>query len=61
MMYGWSVTYCLPVSLTEPGSAATGTVRRPDTARRHAAEAGFREIGVLPVENDLLHSYTLCG
>ena len=31
MMYGWSVTHCLPAAMAEPGSAALGTALRPAT------------------------------
>ena len=39
--YGWSLLHCLPTSMAEPGSAATGTVIRPSTVRAYAEEAGF--------------------
>ncbi|KWX01489.1 hypothetical protein LI90_2521 [Carbonactinospora thermoautotrophica] len=48
MMDGWNACR-LPASLTEPGSAATGTVMRPDTARRTPPRRD--SISVLPVEN----------
>jgi 2-polyprenyl-3-methyl-5-hydroxy-6-metoxy-1,4-benzoquinol methylase len=57
--YGWSVLHCLPVGLAEQPSAGTGTVMRPDTVRRYAREAGFSEVEVLPVENDLWRFYRL--
>jgi 2-polyprenyl-3-methyl-5-hydroxy-6-metoxy-1,4-benzoquinol methylase len=41
--YGWSALHCLPAALTEPNSAATGTVIRPETVRRFAGQAGFSE------------------
>ena len=41
MMYGWSVTHCLPTQMVEQPSAALGTVLRADTVRELAAEAGF--------------------
>lgn len=41
MMYGWSVTHCLPSQLAEQHSAAIGTVLRPAHAAQLAAEAGF--------------------
>nr|WP_296072198.1 class I SAM-dependent methyltransferase [uncultured Actinoplanes sp.] len=46
--YGWSLLSCLPDAM-EPGSAATGTVMRPATLRRYAADAGFGEVRVLPI------------
>jgi 2-polyprenyl-3-methyl-5-hydroxy-6-metoxy-1,4-benzoquinol methylase len=61
MMYGWSVTHCLPTQLVEQPSAATGTVMRADQLREYATAAGFRRIAVLPVENDLFRLYRLEG
>jgi 2-polyprenyl-3-methyl-5-hydroxy-6-metoxy-1,4-benzoquinol methylase len=57
--YGWSVLHCLPVGLAEQPSAGTGTVMRPDTLRRYAEEAGFSEVEILPIENDLWRFYRL--
>ena len=57
--YGWSVLHCLPVGTTEEGAAGTGTVIRPDTVRRYAAEAGFARVDVLPVEHDFWRFYRL--
>ncbi|GAA3123377.1 class I SAM-dependent methyltransferase [Planomonospora alba] len=61
MMYGWSVTHCLPTQLVERPSAATGTVLRAGALRAYAAEAGFRRCAVLPVDNDFLRLYRLDG
>jgi 2-polyprenyl-3-methyl-5-hydroxy-6-metoxy-1,4-benzoquinol methylase len=58
-MYGWSVTHCLPSAMAEAPSAALGTVMRPETLRALAAGAGFRDVEVLPVENDLFRFYRL--
>jgi 2-polyprenyl-3-methyl-5-hydroxy-6-metoxy-1,4-benzoquinol methylase len=57
--YGWSALHCLPASLTDPTSAATGTVIRPDTVRRFAREAGFSAVTVLPIEHDVWRFYRL--
>jgi hypothetical protein len=38
-------------------SAATGTLMRPDTLRRYALEAGFRDVEVLPIEHDQFRFY----
>jgi len=59
MMYGWSVTHCLPTARVEAGSAATGTVMRTGTLREYAAAAGLSSVEVLPVENDLFRLYRL--
>jgi SAM-dependent methyltransferase len=59
MMYGWSVTHCLPAQLAEQPSAALGTVLRPGTVHRLAADAGYARVGVLDVENDFFRLYRL--
>lgn len=59
LMYGWSVSHCLPASRAEEGSAALGTVLRPDTVRRLATEAGFTTVEILPIENDFFRFYLL--
>ncbi len=45
--------------MSEPGSAATGTVMRPDTLRAYAREAGFATVEVLPVESEAFRLYLL--
>jgi SAM-dependent methyltransferase len=57
--YGWSILHCLPASRAESPSAATGTVMRPSTLRRYAAEAGFQDFQVLPIQNDFWRFYRL--
>ncbi|MGI8722483.1 MAG: class I SAM-dependent methyltransferase [Geodermatophilaceae bacterium] len=59
LMYGFSLFVCLPDGLSHSPSAGTGTVMRPDTLRRYAAEAGFAGLEVLPIENDLWRFYRL--
>jgi SAM-dependent methyltransferase len=59
MMYGWSVTHCLPTQLVDEPSAAIGTVMRAGTVRECALEAGFDRVEVLPVENDFFRLYRL--
>jgi 2-polyprenyl-3-methyl-5-hydroxy-6-metoxy-1,4-benzoquinol methylase len=59
LMYGYSVLHCLPVGMAEAPSRGTGTVMRPDMLRRFAAEAGFREVEVLPVEAEFWRFYRL--
>jgi SAM-dependent methyltransferase len=58
-MYGWSITTCLPDGRSRQPSAATGTVMRPDTLRRYAAEAGYGSVEILPIENDFFRFYRL--
>lgn len=59
MMYGWSVSHCLLVAMSEQPSAATGTAIRPETVRACAAEAGLKQVEILPIENDLFRFYRL--
>jgi 2-polyprenyl-3-methyl-5-hydroxy-6-metoxy-1,4-benzoquinol methylase len=59
LMYGYSVLHCLPVGMADQPSAGTGTVMRPATLRRYATEAGFSEIEILPIENDMWRFYQL--
>jgi SAM-dependent methyltransferase len=61
IMYTYSVLCCLPVGLADTPSAGTGTVMRPDTLRRYAAEAGFADVEVLPIEHDVFRFYRLRG
>ncbi len=42
MFYGFSIFTCLPGTMTERPTAATGTAIRPATMRRYAEAAGFR-------------------
>jgi SAM-dependent methyltransferase len=59
LMYGWSITCCLPDTLAHPGSAGTGTVMRPGTLRRYARDAGFADVEVLPVQDLFFRFYRL--
>lgn len=57
--YGWSALHCLAAAMLDEDTAATGTVMRPDTVRRYAAEAGFGNVTVLPIEHDFWWFYRL--
>ena len=59
LLYGFSVTHCLPVGMADQPSAATGTVMRADTLRSYAEEAGFTGFSVLPIENFFFRFYRL--
>jgi len=59
LLYGFSILHCLPASMTEQPSAATGTVLRQSTLERFASEAGFSRVEVLPVENFFFRFYRL--
>jgi SAM-dependent methyltransferase len=57
--YGFSILHCLSVGMLDPDSAGTGTVIRSDTVRAYAAEAGFGDVEVLPIEHDFFRFYRL--
>jgi 2-polyprenyl-3-methyl-5-hydroxy-6-metoxy-1,4-benzoquinol methylase len=59
MMYGWSITHCLPAAMAEQPSAAIGTVIREDTVRKLAADAGFGRVDVLDVDGGFFRIYAL--
>jgi hypothetical protein len=59
MMYGWSISHCLPASLAEQPSAAIGTVIREGTVRELAAQAGFGTVEVLDVDGGFFRLYAL--
>lgn len=59
LMYTYSILCCLPVGLSDTPSAGTGTVMRTDTLRRYAAEAGFADVEVVPIEHEIFRFYRL--
>jgi SAM-dependent methyltransferase len=59
MMYGWSITHCLPASLVETGSAGIGTAIREQTVRELALQAGFSAVEVLDVDGGFFRLYAL--
>jgi SAM-dependent methyltransferase len=59
LMYGFSILLCLPDGRSHDASAATGTVMRTDVLRDYAERAGFRDIEVLDIDNDLWRFYRL--
>jgi 2-polyprenyl-3-methyl-5-hydroxy-6-metoxy-1,4-benzoquinol methylase len=59
MLYGCSLTSCLPDGMSDAPSAATGTVMRPSTLERYALDAGFTSVEVLPIDNDSFRFYRL--
>jgi hypothetical protein len=59
LLYGFSLFICLPDSMSDPRSAATGTVLRPETLRDYAAQAGYDRVDTLPVEHDMWRFYRL--
>jgi 2-polyprenyl-3-methyl-5-hydroxy-6-metoxy-1,4-benzoquinol methylase len=59
MMYGWSISHCLPTSMAEQPSAAIGTVIREDQVRALAGEAGLTRFDVLDVDGGFFRLYDL--
>jgi 2-polyprenyl-3-methyl-5-hydroxy-6-metoxy-1,4-benzoquinol methylase len=59
MMYGWSITHCLPAQMADQPSAALGTVIRESTVRDLAARAGFGEVRVLDADGGFFRLYEL--
>ena len=59
MMYGWSITHCLPAAMAEQPSAAIGTVIREDTVRKLAACRRLRRVEVLDVDGGFFRIYAL--
>jgi 2-polyprenyl-3-methyl-5-hydroxy-6-metoxy-1,4-benzoquinol methylase len=59
LFYGFSILHCLPVGMVEQPSAETGAVMRVDTFKRYATEAGFQNVEILPIENDIFRFYLL--
>lgn len=56
--YTFSTLHCLAVSMQNDG-AGTGTVFRPETLRRYAADAGYADVEVLDVEHPQFRLYRL--
>lgn len=59
MMYGWSVSHCLPAARAESPSAALGTVLRPATVVDLARQAGFTDCAVVDVDAGFFRLYRL--
>jgi len=57
--YGWSLISCLPASMGDPETVATGAVLRPPTLMAYARAAGFRDVVVLPIEDRSWRFYRL--
>jgi 2-polyprenyl-3-methyl-5-hydroxy-6-metoxy-1,4-benzoquinol methylase len=57
--YGFSVLHCLPVGMVGENAAGTGTVMRPETVRRYAADAGFSGFEIEPIEDKFWRFYLL--
>jgi len=59
MMYGWSISHCLPVGMDGENARPIGTVIRPGAVQRLARETGFGSCEVLDIPNLLFRFYRL--
>jgi 2-polyprenyl-3-methyl-5-hydroxy-6-metoxy-1,4-benzoquinol methylase len=59
MMYGWSITHCLPTTMTEKPTAAIGTVIRASKVQALASEAGFTGFEVVDVDAGFFRLYRI--
>jgi SAM-dependent methyltransferase len=57
--YLMSVLHCLPTALAEPPSAGLGAIVREDAVRALAAEAGFADVTVAPIDHPMARFYLL--
>jgi SAM-dependent methyltransferase len=61
LMYGWSVSHCLPAAMAEQPSAALGTALRPGTVAEIASAAGFATCEVVDVDAGFFRIYRLAA
>jgi len=59
LMYAFSLFVCLPDSMAQEPTAATGTVMRPGVMKAYATEAGFADAVAVSIDNDLWRFYQL--
>ena len=59
MMYGWSITHCLPTQRAEEPSAAIGTVLRASQVTALAEEAGFTTVEETDIDAGFFRVYRL--
>lgn len=59
LFYGASVLFCLPTGMADGDSAGTGAVFRSSTLRAYAAEAGYTNVDVVPIDSPLWRFYLL--
>ena len=59
LMYGWSVSHCLPAGMDHPEADPIGTVARPAEIARVAALAGFSCCEEQSIEHDFFRVYRL--
>jgi hypothetical protein len=51
LMYGFSLSVCLPDGMSHQPTVATGTVMRPGKLWDYAHSAGFKQSEILPIED----------
>ena len=49
------------VGMGNPDSSQTGAVMRPETFRGYAAEAGFTNVEILPIDHGAFYFYRLAA
>ncbi len=59
LLYASSVLHCLPVGLSEPDSAGTGAMMRPDVLERYATQAGFASVDEVPAAPETFRCWVL--
>jgi 2-polyprenyl-3-methyl-5-hydroxy-6-metoxy-1,4-benzoquinol methylase len=59
MFLASSVLFCLPTAMSGTDAEPTGAAMRPDLLRRLAADAGFTNVSVVPVEHPMWRFYRL--
>jgi hypothetical protein len=59
MMYGWSISHCLPSSMVEQPSEAIGTVLRPPKIKELARRAAFEGVDVVDVDAGFFRLYRI--
>ncbi len=59
LLYGFSVTTCLPDGLSHGSSAGTGTVMRRPTLERYARDAGFGTVDEIDIDHEQFRLYRL--
>jgi hypothetical protein len=61
LMYGWSISHCLPAAMAEQPATPTGTVLREEALRALAQEAGYRAVDVADVDAGFFRVYRLAS
>ncbi|MDO8307079.1 MAG: class I SAM-dependent methyltransferase [Actinomycetota bacterium] len=61
LLYGYSLSVCLPDGLSATPSAGTGTVMRASTVIQYATAAGFAQVNVVDLGHEQFRLYHLVG